>query len=114
VLSLLWPAMPMLLCVAGWIASGIGMGLVFPQLSVLTLKLSEPSQQGRNSSALQLGDALFSTTALALSGALFAALSPLSPVLAYALCLCFAALLALVGYLAAPRVAGAGKHVERT
>ncbi|HSV78038.1 MAG TPA: MFS transporter [Ramlibacter sp.] len=105
VMSLLWPTMPMLFCIAGWIAAGVGMGLVFPQLSVLTLRLSEPAQQGRNSSALQLSDALFSTTALALSGALFATLSALSPVLAYALCLAFAALLGLVGFVAARRAA---------
>lgn len=105
VATLLWPATPLLLCIAGWIAAGIGMGLVFPQLSVLTLQLSEASQQGRHSSALQLSDALFSTTAMALSGALFAALAPVSPVLAYTLCLAFAALLGWIGFFAAGRAA---------
>jgi hypothetical protein len=41
-------------------------------LSVLTLALSPPAEQGRNASALQLADALGSSVALALAGALFA------------------------------------------
>lgn len=59
------------LVVVGWSLAGFGIGLSFPMLSVLTLALSAPNEQGRNSSALQLSDALCSSAALAIAGALF-------------------------------------------
>lgn len=77
------PAVPLAIGVIGWTTAGLGMGLSFPTLSVLTLKLSAPSEQGRNSSALQLSDALFTATVLALSGSLFAALLPRSDTAAF-------------------------------
>ncbi|MFT3957325.1 MAG: MFS transporter [Piscinibacter sp.] len=64
-------AAPAWLVVAGWMLAGLGIGLAFPMLSVLVLKLSAPAEQGRNASALQLADALCSSAALALAGALF-------------------------------------------
>jgi MFS family permease len=56
---------------AGWCGVGLGIGLSFPMLSVLLLKLSPPASQGSNTSALQLSDALTSSAALALAGLLF-------------------------------------------
>jgi MFS family permease len=67
----LLPGPPAWLVVAGWSVAGFGIGLSFPMLSVLTLGLSAPDEQGRNASALQLGDALCSSAALAIAGALF-------------------------------------------
>jgi len=64
--------LPAAILVAGWAFAVFGIGLSFPMLSVLTLQLSAPEAQGRNASALQLGDALASSAALALAGALFA------------------------------------------
>lgn len=70
-------ALPMLsgppawILVAGWALAGFGIGLSFPMLSVLTLSLSSPAEQGRNASALQLADALGCSAALAVAGALF-------------------------------------------
>lgn len=61
----------MVLVPVGWALAGFGIGLSFPMLSVLTLALSAPDQQGRNASALQLADALCCSAALALAGALF-------------------------------------------
>ena len=49
----------------------LGIGLSFPMLSVLLLKLSPPDEQGANTSALQLSDALTSSAALGLAGLLF-------------------------------------------
>jgi len=63
--------LPSWLVLAGWVGVGLGIGLSFPMLSVLLLKLSPPSSQGANSSALQLSDALTSSAALALAGLLF-------------------------------------------
>ena len=59
------------IAVAGWAVAGFGIGLGFPMLSVLTLSLSAPAEQGGNASALQLSDALCSSAALAVAGALF-------------------------------------------
>ena len=97
ILALLWPAVPLALGVLGWSGAGLGMGVVYPTLSVLTLELSSPSEQGSNSSALQLSDSLFSATALALSGALFAALLPQSAAAGYAAGLLLAAGFAMLG-----------------
>jgi hypothetical protein len=66
--------------VLGWASAGLGMGLAYPTLSVLTLELSAPSEQGANSSALQIADALFAAVVLAVSGALFAALVDAGPI----------------------------------
>jgi MFS family permease len=64
-------ALPSALVFAGWTLVGLGIGLSFPILSVLLLKLSPPEQQGSNTSSLQLCDALTSSAALALAGLLF-------------------------------------------
>ena len=63
--------LPSWLALAGWVGVGLGIGLSFPMLSVLLLKLSPPAEQGSNTSALQLSDALVSSAALALAGLLF-------------------------------------------
>jgi MFS family permease len=70
-LPLLWSAVPAQVLVAGWSGALFGVGLSFPMLSVLTLKLSAPEAQGANASALQLSDALVSSAALAGGGLLF-------------------------------------------
>ncbi len=71
VISPLLFSLPSALVLAGWILVGLGIGLSFPILSVLLLKLSPPEQQGSNTSSLQLCDALTSSAALALAGLLF-------------------------------------------
>jgi MFS family permease len=65
---------PVAFAAVGWLVGGLGMGLVYPTLSVLTLELSAPAEQGANSASLQIADALFTTLVLAVSGAVFAAL----------------------------------------
>lgn len=63
--------LPSALVFVGWTFVGLGIGLSFPILSVLLLKLSPPDQQGSNTSSLQLSDALTSSAALAGAGLLF-------------------------------------------
>jgi MFS family permease len=70
-LPLCLPALPSWTALCGWIGVGLGIGLSFPMLSVLLLKLSPPDEQGANTSALQLSDALTSSAALGLAGLLF-------------------------------------------
>jgi len=64
-------ALPSWWVLSGWAGVGLGIGLSFPMLSVLMLRLSAPEEQGRNTSSLQLSDALTSSAALALAGLLF-------------------------------------------
>ncbi|HEY4418196.1 MAG TPA: MFS transporter [Pseudonocardia sp.] len=102
------PGVPVAVAVIGWAAGGLGMGLAYPTLSVLTLELSAPSEQGTNSSALQIADALFAAVVLALTGALFAALVDAGTV-AYLAGTAVAGGLALVAVLIAGRARAATK-----
>lgn len=98
------PSVPLAVGVAGWILAGLGMGTVYPSLSVLTLELSAPERQGINSSALQLCDALFTATMLAVGGSLFALLLERSALAAYLSGFAITATLALLGLSLASRV----------
>jgi len=104
VASAVWPAMPVALAMAGWAVAGLGMGLAFPTLSVLTLELSPPRLQGIHSSALQLSGSLATAIMLALGGALFTSLVGRSPVLAYLAGFAATAVLAVAGALLSRRV----------
>ena len=77
------PLMPVAVGVVGLILAGIGIGMTFPQLSVLTLRLAPQQNQGTSVSALQLCDALTTTAAVAIGGALFTALLIYTPDQAY-------------------------------
>ncbi|GLY28314.1 MFS transporter [Kineosporia sp. NBRC 101731] len=56
-----------------WAFCATGMGLSIASTGVLTLSYSEPGQEGRNSSALQLSDALGAALGIGVTGAAFAA-----------------------------------------
>jgi MFS family permease len=96
---------PVLVGILGWSLTGLGMGTVFPTLSVLTLEYSERDEQGANSSAAQLSDSLSTATVLAVGGSLFAALEPHSAVTAYLVAFGLPAVLALIGVQAGRRTA---------
>lgn len=96
----LFTALPTAFVTVGWSLAGFGIGLGFPMLSVLTLRSSAPHEQGGNASALQLSDALCSSAALAVAGALFALAGERG---GYGLVLILAAALALTGALLARR-----------
>jgi MFS family permease len=78
-----WPQVPVPVAIAGWALTGLGMDLLYASLSVLTLALSPPAQQGTNTSALQLCEAVMVASALAVGGSLFAALLAHSAQAAY-------------------------------
>ncbi|MFC0624845.1 MFS transporter [Kribbella deserti] len=93
----LHPSVPVLVGVLGWGLAGLGMGTVFPTLSVLILEYSAREEQGANSSALQLSDSLATATVLAIGGSLFAAIEPHSANTAYLTAFALPALIALLG-----------------
>ena len=96
---------PVVVGILGWSLTGLGMGTVFPTLSVLVLDYSECEEQGANSSAAQLSDSLATATILAIGGSLFAALEPHSALTAYLVAFGLPALLAVLGVQAGRRTA---------
>jgi MFS family permease len=99
------PQVPVVVGILGWGLAGLGMGTVFPTLSVLVLEYSSREEQGTNSSALQLSDALATATVLAVGGSLFAVIEPHTPTTAYLIAFGLPALLALIGVVAGRRTA---------
>ncbi|MGA6149713.1 MFS transporter [Stenotrophomonas sp. NPDC077461] len=98
------PGVPLWLALAGWSLTGLGMGLIYPSLSVLTLSLSPPAEQGANTSALQLSEALGVATTLAISGSLFALLLQGNVMVGYLLTYAIMLLLAVASAAVARRV----------
>jgi len=77
-----------------WALAGVGMGLMYPRLTVLTLAYSTPQNQGFNSSALSIFDAVGATMAIAIMGLAFTALDGTAA--AYPVVFAIAAALALL------------------
>ena len=55
----------------GYGVATLGVGVAYPTTSLLTMRLSPEAQIGRNSSSLQVGEALTGAFALAISGVVF-------------------------------------------
>lgn len=101
----IWPAVPIAASLLGWAAAGFGMGLAFPTLSLLTLRLSAPAEQGLNTAGLQVFDACATSAVLALSGPVVAALLTSGlPVAAFAVCFGLSGALALAAVAASGRI----------
>jgi MFS family permease len=66
------PSVPAWLVAVGWACGGIGMGLMFASIGVLTLNLSTPEDTGANSASLQVSDSLGNVSLTLLAGVLFA------------------------------------------
>lgn len=69
----LWHLHPAVM-ILGWALAGGGMGLMYPRLTVLTLAYSTNQNQGFNSSALSIADAVGAATTIAVMGLVFTAL----------------------------------------
>ncbi|MFG6493466.1 MFS transporter [Microbacterium sp. P03] len=67
--------LPAAVAIIGWTLSGLGMGLMYPRLTVLTLAYSRPQNQGFNSSALSIADSIGAATAIAVMGLVFTSLA---------------------------------------
>jgi MFS family permease len=66
-------AVPPWICAVSYFIASLGMGLCFPSIAVQTLRLSAVTEQGANSAALQISDAILSALMLGLLGAVHAA-----------------------------------------
>jgi MFS family permease len=100
------PHTPAWTAAAAMLVAAFGMGLAFPSISVLTLELSAPADQGRNSAALQVADGIISTVAIAVAGAVYHSLHKAAKADAPVFAMMFAMLIAIacVAWLIAPRV----------
>jgi predicted MFS family arabinose efflux permease len=67
--------LPVWIAIVGWAVGGAGMGTIIPRLSVLMLAYSDPTNQGFNSAALSIADAVGPSVALAIAGILFASIT---------------------------------------
>jgi hypothetical protein len=67
------PAVPPMVAAISYFVASLGMGLCFPSIAVQTLRLSAVDEQGANSAALQISDAILSSLMLGLLGAVHAA-----------------------------------------
>ena len=91
--------------IAGWAIGGIGMGMVYPRLSVLILGYSTPADQGVNSAGLSIADSVGPAVSLAVLGILFQAVnSTATPAIAFSAVLGLACLFAVAALVASPRV----------
>jgi predicted MFS family arabinose efflux permease len=102
--ALLASGLPVALTIAAWGITGLGIGLAYPTFSVLVLELSDPAEQGANSAALQLSEALLSATVLALGGIAFGALLDSDATAAFLAAFGISAACVAVGLLVAGRV----------
>ena len=86
--------------------AALGCGMAFPTVSVLTLELSEPAEQGTNSASLQVADGIGSTTTIALGGGVYHALSTGAAASGGVYVLLYALFIAVAGlaWVLAPRV----------
>ena len=88
---------------AGWTITGLGMGISFPMLAVLTLKLAPRELQGSYSSALQLSSALCTSAALAAGGLTFSLLHEQTPTRAFVSVYALAAMIAVIAWISSAR-----------
>ena len=72
--AVLEPTVPTAVAAVGWTVTGSGMGITFSTLSVLLFRLSPPDEQGVNSAALQMSDALGCVATVGVGGIVYAAL----------------------------------------
>lgn len=66
-----WASWPGWVVIVVYAAATVGVGLAYPTTSLLTMRLSPEEEIGRNSSSLQVGEALTSAFALAITGVVF-------------------------------------------
>ena len=86
-----------------WVLAGAGMGLMFPRIGSLVLAASTEREQGRNTSAMSISDAVGGATAISLTGLLFTAVGPASELAPFVAVLAMTTGLAVVALLVSRR-----------
>jgi MFS family permease len=90
---------------AAWVLAGAGMGLMFPRISAVVLAASDERDQGRNSAAMSISDAVGGATAISLTGLVFTAVGPASEWAPFVAVLALTSALALGALLISRRTA---------
>jgi hypothetical protein len=79
---------------AAWVLAGAGMGLMFPRISAYVLAASGVREQGGNSAAMSIADAVGGATAISLAGLLFTAVGTAADLAPFVAALAFTTVLA--------------------
>lgn len=100
------PAVPVVVAALAWTVGGVGMGLGMASVAVAVLEMSPVEDQGANSAALQVCDALFSVVFIGAGGAVYAFAHdrPDLETTGFVVIFVVMALLAVVGAVVAPRL----------
>jgi MFS family permease len=101
--ALLW------LVIGGWILAGGGMGLHTASCSLVVMQLSAEAELGRNSSSLQVGEALGNAVAAGVAGTLFALAMP-AQTLAFGSLFTAMAVIAVLAFASALRIGPVTNH----
>ena len=97
-----WELTPFLVGLA-WVAAGAGMGLMYPRISALVLAASGEHDQGSNSAAMSISDAVGGATAISLAGLVFTATGPATDLAPFVAALVLTTVLAAVALLVSRR-----------
>jgi MFS family permease len=87
-----------------WIFAGLGMGMATPRLSVMMIGYSTPTDQGFNSSAQAIADAVGASSGVAVAGLLFATFTGFGGSWPFTACFMLGTLLAVTALATAVRV----------
>ncbi|MEV0968152.1 MFS transporter [Microtetraspora glauca] len=96
-----FPSVPVIVGFLAWCVGGLGIGLVYPTLSVLILELSSPAEKGANSASLAIGESVYSVVAIAITGAISTAFARSAA--SYVVCFVLLAMMAGAAALASGR-----------
>jgi len=97
------------LVIGGWILAGAGMGLHTASCSLVVMQLSAEAELGRNSSSLQVGEALGNAVAAGVAGTLFALAMP-AQTLAFGALFTAMAVVAVLAFASALRIGPVTNH----
>ena len=90
---------------AAWVVAGAGMGLMYPRISALVLAASTEREQGGNSAAMSISDAVGGATAISLAGLVFTGVGTAADLSAFVAALSLTTALAVGALLVSRRTA---------
>jgi hypothetical protein len=90
---------------AAWVVAGGGMGLMYPRISAVVLAASSERDQGGNSAAMSISDAVGGATAISLAGLVFTGVGTAADLSAFVAALSVTTALAVGALLVSRRTA---------